>query len=115
MGADDEVKRRTLDAVLASRDAALDMVRPSIGARNGLSATDREAPLHPKSEDDVLEPGMVFMLKPAVYLKNLGGVRKTDIVAVTEDGPEVSVPFKSSWRSMLLINRAKGSKYAFQR
>ncbi|MGI8992093.1 MAG: M24 family metallopeptidase [Bryobacteraceae bacterium] len=120
MGAVDEVKRSMFEAVLAARDAALGTVQPGVkasdvdrGARRvledrgfgpafkhpaghgaGFGAADHAARprIHPKS-DDVLETGMVLKLEPGVYLNDLGGVRKADMVAVTEDGPEILTPF----------------------
>ena len=36
---------------------------------------------------------MVLKLEPGVYVKGVGGVRKADMVAVTDHGPEVLTPF----------------------
>ncbi len=120
MGPIGDRKRGMFDAVLAARDAALETVRPGVKASDvdraargaierrgfgsafthpagygaGFGAADHAARprLHPKS-DDVLEAGMVLKLEPGVYLKEVGGVRKADIVAVTEGGPEILTPF----------------------
>ena len=44
--------------------------------------------LHPAS-DDLLEPGMIFNIEPAVYFEIYGGIRHCDVVLLTEKGPEV--------------------------
>ena len=120
LGRMDSTKRRMFDAVLAAGDAALKAIRPGAFAREvdgaaravleslglgaafthpagygaGFAATDFAARprLHPKSED-VLETGMVLKLESGVYVNGIGGVRKTDMVAVTDGGPEVLTQF----------------------
>ncbi len=39
--------------------------------------------------DNVLVPGMVITIEPAVYLPDVGGFRHCDVVAVTDDGYEL--------------------------
>jgi len=116
----DERGPRVFAAVFESRDAALAAMR--VGARAadidraardvteshglgaafkhpagygaGFGAADHTARprLHPKS-DDVLQAGMVLKLELGLYLENYGGVRTTDMVAITENGAEVLTPF----------------------
>jgi Xaa-Pro aminopeptidase len=120
IGPIDEHRQRLFAAVFEARDAALAAMRPGAKASDvdsaarhimdshgfgaafkhpaghgaGFGATDHAARprLHPKSED-VLQPGMVLKLEPGVYLENYGGIRKADMVAITEDGAEVLTPF----------------------
>ncbi len=120
-GADDRVCE-LFDAVLAARRAALDAVAPGVRARDvdraardvlearglgeafrhgtghgvGFAAIDPLARprIHPAS-DDVLEPGMVFNLEPAVYLEGWGGLRQCEMVAVTGEGAELLTPFQA--------------------
>jgi Xaa-Pro aminopeptidase/Xaa-Pro dipeptidase len=115
-----QAKRRMFDAVLIARDAVLSAIRPGVKAAEldhiarsvlearslgaafkhatghgaGFGALDHTARprLHPKS-DDVLEPGMVLNVEPSVYIRELGGVRESSMVAVTENGVEILSPF----------------------
>ena len=111
------------DAVLKARAAALGTIRPGTRAADvdraargvlegcglgkhfkhpaghgvGFRAIDHQARprLHPMS-DDVLEPGMVFNLEPAVYFDGECGLRHCDMCAVTTDGHEVLTPFQAA-------------------
>lgn len=61
--------------------------------------------LHPAS-DDVLQPGMVFNIEPAVYIEDYGGLRHCDMVAVTEGGCELLTPFQSRIEELLIPGAA---------
>ncbi len=37
---------------------------------------------------------MILKLEPGAYVEEHGGVRKSDMVAVTQDGAEVLTPFQ---------------------
>ncbi|MBV9610663.1 MAG: aminopeptidase P family protein [Acidobacteria bacterium] len=110
------------DAVFAARAAALATIRPEVAAKEVDQAARRELQgrgfgenfkhptghgvgwvaidhnarprLHPASPD-VLAPGMVFNVEPAIYIDGFGGIRHCDMVAVTNDGAEVLTPFQS--------------------
>ncbi len=129
VGPINEEKRKTFDAVFAARDAALATLRPGakaadvdraareVLAAHGLGAAFKHPAghgvgfgvadpgarprLHPKSED-VIEPGMVLKLEPGAYLEQHGGIRKADMVAITEDGAEVLSPFHWSLDELVL-------------
>jgi Xaa-Pro aminopeptidase len=120
-------------AVLEARDAALDCIHPgaracevdkaartvlerhglgrefkhSTGHGVGFGAIDPHARprLHPKSPD-VVEPGMVFNIEPAVYIEGFGGIRHCDMVAVTGAGIEVLTPFHTSMNELVVALQA---------
>lgn len=123
------LKQQMFVAVFAARDAVLAAIRPGIRAADldqiartvfeaydlgaafkhqtghgaGFGALDHTARprLHPKS-DDVLEAGMILKLEPGVYLEDFGGVRKSDMVAVTDDGAELLTPFQRKLTEVIL-------------
>ncbi len=129
LGPVDERAERMYDAVFAARTAALDAVRPGVksaavdeaarrvlgdygwedafkhsaGHGVGFGAIDAQAlpRLHPKSSD-ILQPGMVFNLEPAVYFAGYGGLRHCDVIALTSRGPEVLTRFQDSAGSLAL-------------
>lgn len=113
--------RKLYAAVFEARAAALDAIRPGAKARDidraardvirshgfgaqfkhgtghgvGFAAIDGNARprIHPQS-DDVLAPGMVFNIEPAIYIEGRGGLRHCDMTAVTATGVELLTPFQ---------------------
>lgn len=124
-----ERKQRMYDAVFAARDAALAAIRPGVRAADvdraarvvladygfakefkhglghgvGFAAINHNAVprLHPAS-DDLLEPGMIFNIEPAIYLDGFGGIRHCDVVLLTDHDPEVLTPFQSTIESLTI-------------
>ena len=47
-----------------------------------------EAPWVAEGSEDVLAPGMVISIEPGIYLPDVGGIRHSDTILVTEDGYE---------------------------
>lgn len=114
-------------AIFDARAAALDAVRPgatgadvdraaretlrshgytrqfrhATGHGVGFAAIHHDARprIHPASAD-VLEPGMVFNVEPAIYEDGWGGIRHCDVVAVTAAGGEVLTPFQAGIDSL---------------
>jgi Xaa-Pro aminopeptidase len=68
----------------------------------GFAAIDHNARprIHPLS-DEMLEPGMVFNIEPAIYLDNLG-IRQCDMVVVTEDAMELLTPFHQTRQDLVV-------------
>ena len=125
----DEQKRRMYEAILAARAAALAAIRPAVRAADvdraartvlsdygfrkefkhglghgvGFAAINHNAVprLHPAS-DDLLQPGMIFNIEPAIYIDDVGGIRHCDMVLLTNDGPEVLTPFQSTVESLTI-------------
>src|ERR1051325_6430218 len=122
-------KRRMYRPIFAAREAALASIQPGVKAADvdraartvlsrhgfekqfkhglghgvGFAAINHNAPprLHPASSD-VLEPGMIFNIEPAIYCEGLGGIRHCDMVLLTDHGPEVLTPFQSTLESLIL-------------
>lgn len=127
IGRPDQRKREMYEAVFAARQAALDTIRPGVktatvdqaaravlskygfekefkhglGHGVGFAAINHNASprLHPASKD-VLEPGMIFNIEPAIYVEGFGGIRHCDMVLLTDHGPEVLTPFQSTPESL---------------
>lgn len=80
-------------------------IRHSSGHGAGFGTLDHTARprLHPKSED-VLEPGMVLKLELGIYSEAAGGVRKSEMLAITEEGAEPLTPFQWSLRDVIIAN-----------
>src|ERR1051325_4997976 len=125
----DEQKRRMYEAIFATREAALTAIHPGARAADvdrtarlvlseygfekefkhglghgvGFAAINHNAPprLHPAS-DDVLEPGMIFNIEPAIYFEGMGGMRHCDMVLLTDDGPEMLTPFQSTLETLVV-------------
>jgi len=129
LGEPDRRQGELFDAVFRARAAAMGAIRPGALASDvdraartvledrglgrhfkhpaghgvGFQAIDHNARprLHPKS-DDVLEPGMVFNVEPAVYLDGQCGLRHCDMVAVTAEGYELLTPFRDAIDQLIL-------------
>lgn len=105
--------RKIYDAVLGAQQAAIDLIRPNIRAKDvdaaarkaiskagygkyfghgtghGVGLVIHEMPtISPKSED-ILKEGMIFTVEPGIYIPGWGGVRIEDMVLVTKTGCRV--------------------------
>jgi Xaa-Pro aminopeptidase/Xaa-Pro dipeptidase len=129
LGQPEDRARRAYKAIFAARDATLAAIRPGVtgadvdraaretlrahgferefrhgtGHGVGLAAINHDARprIHPMSPD-ILEPGMVFNVEPAIYDDGWGGIRHCDVVAVTASGAEVLTPFQASVEDLVL-------------
>lgn len=127
------------EAVLAARTAALREIAPgarasdvdqaareklsrrgfqkefkhSTGHGIGFSAISANARprLHPRSQE-ILEPGMVFNVEPAVYIEGFGGIRHCDVVTVTQSGVEVLTPFHATLDDLLITQEMLSERHA---
>jgi Xaa-Pro aminopeptidase len=128
IGTPDERQKKLYATVFAAREAALAVVRPGTSsagvdkaARDVISAAGfaenfrhpaghgvgfaainhyARPRLHPKS-NEVLKPGMIFTLEPALYFDDCG-IRHGDMVAVTETGMEILTPFQTKPEDLII-------------
>jgi len=139
VGEPNKRQRKIYEAIFAARQAALAAICPGAAAADvdraarevlrkygfnkefkhatghgiGFVAIDHSAipRLHPKSPD-VLEPGMVFNIEPAVYIEGWGGARHCDTVALTESGLEVLSDFQSDPTQLILSPERRPQRLA---
>jgi Xaa-Pro aminopeptidase len=56
---------------------------------HGSGVSNHEEPRIIPGSPTVLQPGMVLMMEPGIYIEGYGGVRQERMVLVTEDGAEL--------------------------
>lgn len=134
LGVPSDRAHRIYEAVLSARAAALKAISPGVracdvdrvareelatrGFGNGFKhstghgvgfaaiSTNARPRIHPKSRE-VLAPGMVFNLEPAVYVEGFGGIRHCDMVAVTATGAELLTPFHPGLDELVIPERGR--------
>ena len=107
-----EMRTRAYDAMLRARDRIFHMIRPGAvfedlyieamkiyedagfgsilpgRCGHGMGISTHEFPSVTKGNTRALEPGMIFTVEPGLMSAQLGAVRNSDTVLVTEDGFE---------------------------
>jgi len=131
IGRPDDQRNQMYAAIFAAREAAFQAIAPgekaadvdraarsvlrdrgfgkefkhSTGHGVGFDAISANAlpRIHPKSPD-ILEPGMVFNIEPAIYIDGFGGIRHCDMVVVTESGYELLTDFQTGMADLFLTS-----------
>ena len=105
--------RKIYNTVLSAQQAAIDLIRPNIRARDvdaaarkviskagygkyfghgtghGVGLMIHEMPIISPKSEDILKEGMIFTIEPGIYIPGWGGVRIEDMVLVTKAGCRV--------------------------
>ena len=130
--------RRAFDAVMEARRMAFGMVRPGVACAELDAAVNEflrkegygqkllhrtghgiglayhaEAPWLAEGSTEVLAPGMVVSIEPGIYLPEVGGVRHSDTVLVTDRGGESLTEYATDLDDLTItgwkpLARAKG-------
>jgi len=119
-------QRRLHSHVVAAQEAAFAAIRPGVTCADvdgavmryfeqndllpywrqhtghGIGLRNHEAPFLDLGDHTVLQPGMVFTVEPGLYDSELGGLRHSDTVAVTEDGMQVLTDYPRDIDSLTL-------------
>jgi Xaa-Pro aminopeptidase len=121
----DRVKRM-FEHVVAAQRVAFDALRPGVTCADvdgavmryfeandllpswrqhtghGIGLRNHEAPFLDVGDRTLVEPGMVFTIEPGVYDAELGGLRHSDTVVVTDDGIEILTEYPRDLESLTL-------------
>ena len=107
--------RKTFAAMMEARRIAFDMIRPGLPCNDldgvvndylrkegyngedqrlhrtghGFGLGNHEAPWIAEGSEDRLAENMAISVEPGIYLRDIGGVRHSDTVQVTKNGPEL--------------------------
>jgi Xaa-Pro aminopeptidase len=69
---------------------------------HGIGLRNHEAPFLDVGDHTRLEPGMVFTIEPGVYDEEVGGLRHSDTVVVTDDGIEILTEYPRDLPSLTI-------------
>jgi Xaa-Pro aminopeptidase len=69
---------------------------------HGIGLRNHEAPFLDGGDRTPVQPGMVFTIEPGVYDAELGGLRHSDTVVVTDDGIEILTDYPRDLESLTI-------------
>ena len=125
MGEPSDVQRKYYDLTVELQQTALEAIRPGnrccdvdravrgFYAKHGLEDAWRhhtghslgsgmhECPVLDVGDETLIEPGMCFSVEPGLYVKDVGGFRLSDTVAVHEDGIELVTYYSRDIESLI--------------
>lgn len=67
---------------------------------HGFGLSTHEGPWVSEGSNTVLQPGMLISIEPGIYIPNLGGVRHSDTVLITENGNESLTHYPDTFEAM---------------
>jgi Xaa-Pro dipeptidase len=126
MGPPSDDQKRLFDHMVALQDTALKAMQPGVRcsdvdravrayyekhdlmpywkhhAGHAIGLRYHEAPFLDLGDPTELQPGMVFTVEPGLYIRELGGFRHSDTVAITEDGIEIMTYYPRDLESLTL-------------
>jgi Xaa-Pro dipeptidase len=126
IGPPTDEQRWMLGHVVAAQEAAFAAIRPGVTCADvdgavmryfeendllpywrqhtghGIGLRNHEAPFLDLGDHTVLQPGMVFTVEPGLYDSELGGLRHSDTVVVTEDGMQTLTDYPRDIDSLTL-------------
>jgi Xaa-Pro dipeptidase len=126
IGPPTDAVRRLFDHTVAAQQVAFDALRPGVTCADvdgavmryfeehdlvgywrqhtghAIGLRNHEAPFLDLGDRTVIEPGMVFTIEPGLYDSEIGGLRHSDTVAVTEDGIEILTDYPSDIESLTI-------------
>ncbi|MFZ2095415.1 MAG: Xaa-Pro peptidase family protein [Anaerolineales bacterium] len=69
---------------------------------HGFGLGTHEGPWVSEGSKTVLQPGMLISIEPGIYISNVGGIRHSDTVLITENGNESLTHFPDDFESMMI-------------
>ncbi|MBW1649881.1 MAG: aminopeptidase P family protein [Deltaproteobacteria bacterium] len=112
-GMTDNLLKEAFNAVLEAQNKAIALIKPGANSvdidnaarkhiddmgfkekfghalGHGVGLNVHEAPRINRIDNTILKKGMVFTVEPGIYIKNYGGIRLENMVAVTKEGAQV--------------------------
>lgn len=75
-------------------------IRHRTGHGKGLE--EHETPYIATGDQTIIQPGMIFSSEPGIYIEGFSGFRHSDIIWVSEDGPQVLTKFPKNIENMIV-------------